>query len=126
MATPVFTITEASNDYDSFADLLQRIGVTAACRARLMDEEEIDSATELTAITMKDLQSTFGNINKLFGNTARGGRIYFATNRATWIKAMGLFLKRCRTINTIPDIRLITLNKSMDFVLNLPNWTNRQ
>ena len=125
MAAPVLAITEAFNDYDSFADLLQRIGVTAACCTHLMDVEGIDSATELTAITMKDLQSTFDNVNKLFGDTARRGRIYFAPNRATRIKAVGLFLERCLTINTIPDIRLITLNKSMDFVLNLPAWTEK-
>ena len=81
MAALALTITEAFNDYDSFADLLQRIGVTATCHTRLMDEEGIDSAAELAAITMKDLQSTFDNVNKLFGNTSGGGRIYFAPNR---------------------------------------------
>ena len=126
MAAPVLTITEAFNDYDSFADLLQRIGVTAVCRTRLVDEEGIDSATELTAITMKDLQSTVDNVNKLFGNTTGGGRIiYFAPNRVTRIKAVGLFFKRCLTINAIPDICLITLNKSMEFVLKLPAWTEK-
>ena len=125
MAAPVLSITDAFNDYDSFANLLQRVGVTAACRTRLMDEEGIDSAAELAAITTKDLQSTFDNVNKLFGNTAGGGRIYFAPNRVSRIKAVGLFLKRCQTINVIPDIRLITLNKSMDCVLKLPAWIEK-
>ena len=125
MAQPALTITDAFNDYDAFADLLQRIGVTAACRTRLMDEEGIDSAAELAAITMKDLQSTVDNVNKLFGNTTSGGRIYFAPNRISRIKAVGLFFKRCLTINTIPDIRLITLNKSLDCVLKLPAWTEK-
>ena len=83
MAAPVLTITEAFNDYDSFADLLQRIGVTTACRTRLLDEEGIDNAAELAAITAKYLQSTFDNVNKLFGKMTGIGCIYFAPNRVT-------------------------------------------
>ena len=103
MAAPALTITEAFNDYNSFAELLQRIGVTAACCTRLLDEERIDNAAELAAITAKDLQSKFDNVNKLFGNMTGRGRIYFAPNRVIRIKAVGLFFKRCLIINTIPS-----------------------
>ena len=55
MAAPALTITKAFNDYDSFADLLQCIKVTAAFCTRLLDEEGINNAAELAAVTAKDL-----------------------------------------------------------------------
>ena len=119
------SITDTFNDYDSMEALLSRIGLSRACRERLMDEEGFETAADLSIVDLKDLQNAIENVNKLFGNKTGVGRIYFPPNRVTRLKALATYLKRCHTINTIPDIRLIDLLKVQEFVLKLPFWIEK-
>jgi len=121
----VLSITEAYNDYNSMNDLLTRIGISRSCRERLMDEEGFETAADLALTVLKDLQTAIEYVNKLFGNVTGAGRIYFPPNRVTRIKALALYLKRCETINEIPDIRLIDLAKAQEFVLKFPSWNDK-
>ena len=121
----ILSITEAYNDYNSMNDLLTRIGISRSCRDRLMDEEGFETAADLGLTVLKDLQTAIEYVNKLFGNVTGAGRIYFPPNRVTRIKALALYLKRCETINAIPDIRLIDLAKAQEFVLKFPSWNDK-
>ena len=121
----VLSITDVFNDYDSMKDLLTRIGLSRPCTIRLMDEEGFETAADLVTTDLKDLQNAIDYVNKAFGNKTGAGRIYFPPNRITRVKALAVYLKRCHTINSIPDIRLIDLAKVNDFVLKFPSWTGK-
>ena len=121
----ILSITEAYNDYNSIGDLLTRIGISRVCRERLMDEEGFETAADLALTNLKDLQTAIEHVNKLFGNVTGAGRIYFPPNRVTRIKALAAYLKRCETINMVPDIRLIDLAKTQEFVLKFPSWNDK-
>ena len=51
--------------------------------------------------------------------------MYFPPNRISRVKVLAVYLKRCDTINAIPDIRLIDLTKIHEFVLKFPSWTGK-
>ena len=117
------TITDAWNSDDELVNLLTRAGLSRACRERLTVDEGYTTAAELSITVLKDLQAAVDNCNKLFGNLAAARRIYFPPNRIRRIKAIVVYFQRCITINQIPDIRLIDLNRINEFVLKYDAWT---
>ena len=124
MAAPL-SITNAFNDYNSMEDLLTRAGLSRACQTRLMDEEGFETAADLVITDLKDLQNAIEYVNKAFGKKTGADRIYFPPNHILRVKALAIYLKRCDTINVIPDVRLIDLAKVQEFVLKLPSWTGK-
>ena len=124
MAAPL-SITDTFNDYNSMEVLLTQVGISRVCRTRLMDEEGFETAADLVITDLKDLQNAIEYVNKAFGNKTGRDRIYFPPNRISRVKALAVYLKRCNTINAIPDIRLIDLAKVQEFVLKFPSWTGK-
>lgn len=121
----VLSITDVFNDYNSMEALLTQIGLSRACRTRLMTEEGFETAADLVTTDLNDLQNAIEYVNKAFGNQTGAARIYFPPNRISRVKALAVYLKRCDTINAIPDIRLIDLTKIHEFVLKFPSWTGK-
>ena len=99
----VLSITDVFNDYNSMEALLTQIGLSRACRNRLMTEEGFETAADLVTTDLKDLQNAIEYVNKAFGNQTGAARIYFPPNRILQVKALAVYLKRCDTIDAIPD-----------------------
>ena len=89
---------------------------------RLINEEGIERAEDLSAMRPDDVEKSLESVNRLFGNRTGNARLYFAPARISRIKAITSYIRRCRTVNRIPDIRLITEARVLDFMDNIDNW----
>ena len=121
----LMTITDAFNSNGEFDNLLNRIGISAVGRARLIQDEGYENAKDLLNTTLSDLKTAVENCNKLFGSLPANRRIYFPPNKISRLKALIVYLKRCDMINETPDIRLIDADKISEFVRKLPSWTEK-
>ena len=65
------------DDYDSMSDLLKQIGLSVACRVRLMDEEGLETARDLSGSRLEDIQTTVETVNKMFGARNNRTKVYF-------------------------------------------------
>ena len=69
------SITKASNDRNKFIYLFTRVYLLVRCCTRLMNVEAYESAKELAEATVKDLQTSNMNVNKMFENNSASTRI---------------------------------------------------
>ena len=125
-APMVLSITDAFDDYGSMEALLRRLGLSARCITRFMDEEGFETARDLALARETDVKSTIDNVNKLFGSANGPNRIYFPPIKVARIKALCVYFRRCLMINQIPDIRLIGLARCQEFVDCYNSWTEKQ
>ena len=121
----VETITEAYNSQDRFSDLLLRLNIPIGHINRLINEEGLDSASELASTKAEDVEQSMINVNKLFGNKTGTGRLYFSPARIKKVIALCVYLKRCQTINRIPDIRQINPDDVTIYVEHLDQWRGK-
>lgn len=126
VAPVTLSITDAFDDYGSMEALLRRLGLSAKCTARFMDEEGFETARDLALAREIDVKSTIDNVNKLFGSATGNDRIYFPPIKVARIKALCVYFRRCLMINQIPDINLIDLARCQDFVDCYNSWTEKQ
>ena len=71
------SITDRFDDYDSMSDLLKQIGLSVACTVRLMDEEGLETARDLSGSRLEDIQTTVESVNKMFGARNDRTKVYF-------------------------------------------------
>ena len=71
------SITNRFDNYDSMSDLLKQIGLSVACTVRLMDEEGLETARDLSGSRLEDIQTTVETVNKMFGARNDGTKVYF-------------------------------------------------
>ena len=119
------TITEAYDDTEAFRALLLRLNLPESNVSRLIDEEGFDTARVFSFTRVKDIETSIENVNKLFGARTGAARIYFAPIRVARLRALCVYLKRCNTINQIPDIRLIDLVRCQGFMESYPAWVEK-
>lgn len=117
------TITEAFNSDAVIRALLRSIGFTVAGTNRLIQEEGLSSAKEISLLKPQGIADTLENVNKLFGNRAGNARIYFNNRMITKVKALSAYLRRCKTANRIPDVRLITDDDIAIYIEHFDLWT---
>ena len=119
------TITEAYNSQDRFSDLLLRLNIPRGHINRLINEEGLDSASELASTKAEDVEQSMTNVNKLFGNKTGTARLYFSPARIKKLIALCVYLKRCQTISRIPDIRQINPDDVTIYVEHLDQWRGK-
>ena len=118
----VESITEVYNSEPHFRDLLARLNIPEAHINRLINEEGLNSASELAVTKTDDIEQSMNSVNKLFGNKKSNARLYFSPARIKKIVALAAYFKRCQIANRIPDIRQIFPKDVNSYVEHLDQW----
>ena len=116
------SITEVFNSEQHFRDLLVRLNIPEGHINRLINEEGLNSASELAVTKTDDIEQSMNSVNKLFGNKTGNARLYFSPARIKKIVALAAYFKRCQTANRIPDIRQIFPEDVNSYVEHLDQW----
>ena len=116
------SITEVYNSEPHFRDLLARLNIPEAHINRLINEEGLNSASELAVTKTDDIEQSMNSVNKLFGNKTGNARLYFSPARIKKIVALAAYFKRCQIANRIPDIRQIFPKDVNSYVEHLDQW----
>ena len=120
------SITEAFDDPRAFRAMLSRLGFPTNGVNRLIDQEGLTNARDLSRTRPKNLSDSLESINKLFGAQTRiASRIYFPHARILKLKSLSSYFRRCLTANRIPDIRLIGTDEVSNFEDFLEDWTSK-
>ena len=120
------SITEAFDDPRAFRAMLSRLGFPTNGVNRLIDQEGLTNARDLSRTRPKNLSDSLESINKLFGAQTRiASRIYFPHARILKLKSLSSYFRRCLTANRIPDIRLIGTDEVSSFEDFLEDWTSK-
>jgi len=93
---------------------------------RIVQEEGIETARQLSAMKPNDIKDSLESVNRLFGNRAQASRIYFSNPRIKRIMAITSYIRRCITVNRIPDIRLINEIDVLNFMENMEDCTGEK
>ena len=116
------TITEAFESEQEFRGLLGRLAFQGRYSNRIVDDEGIMSASILANMTPEKIEKSLISVNRLFGSRPANTRIYFSSHNIDKIKALTTFLRRCKTTNRIPDIRLIGAREVNSYIDYFDNW----
>ena len=98
------TITGVFNSAMEFYQLLSRISINVRCRNRLIVDERISNAQDMSETRPKDLKRSLENINKLFGSKPMPQRIYFAPRLMSKLVSICVYLRCCIMTHRVPDI----------------------
>ena len=110
------TITEAFFQDHFIALLTHLLSLPNIHIVKIIQDEGIENASELSKIDPNKLKIMLNNINKAYGSSGNWVRIYFSSLRIRRIKGITTFLRRCLSINIIRDIRLILIDDMNKFV----------
>ena len=120
------SVTQAFDSDQALRELLIRLRFPLNSINRLITQEGLSSARELSRTRPKNLADSLESVNKLFGASNRAGsRIYFSNGRINQIKALAAYFRRCLTANRIPDVRLIGPIQVSSFEDYLEDWSKK-
>ena len=115
------SISEAYENDDCFAFLLNRAAIAANEIARLNNEGFTNMKSLVdTFSTTKALEDTIKDLNKTFGALGRtnANHVYFNIRAAKNLYAIHYYVSRCLALNKIPDIRIIDIPGAVTYMEN--------
>ena len=113
------TITQKYGNEDNFVELLERIGVSATARRKLVDDD-FDSMRSLVSNYSNDVDSFatyLKGLNKTFGRCNRGNTVRFSPVVIKRLSAtLFYFVQSVGCLHTIPDIDAIDVELCTNLV----------